>query len=794
MAEGLTLRIIVILTIFITTIRCNTAFNDVSERGKSNTVKAFSDVFKKDESNNEKKDNLGGGENQTDLSNKCTLKVREDSKKYFSAMILHNKYNFVYLNLEFINFSIAENDEVIEYKRWVWTYKGEKGGYQNLFLPNYYGYLSFGLLWTHTYIGPMRLTISSSGMCKNLTSGDKTDALISGALGDMTNEIATQDDIYYSSYWCYTVRIKLHSIGRFMCKNTGCPYQTFGHKCCLYIYKFNTQRREIKCNDKPYHLGSVWWTLVIYLGNLFWVNFPLLLTYLGYKFTKATKKIEADAVEMDNVLYCESERITKEYVFFDKHRYPITVLGTIKQALCFCKVRNTIVWRLLRFTIIFLPLAILMLKVLITLKFEGNFIRAAGSKKAQISFNSLLLGFQTAQKRFLVIFGGPHIAFSLYVLLSCILIQLPRDLESFLAGGSFNHENLGLSPLTLTLETKCRLAGLQCGNMSGFKKLHYTLASNMLLLLNMKFWKCTFKNFLYRWKTIFHPGSSHWLVAAICIPLIAVYVIFCIFELAIMLLHYIFPIVMFPHILFKAYVTPITKFTKHCSNTVVKALFYIFIPVIILALAFTWYMYCLTFGGCIWYFIIIILYTYSGIIAYPRISYGYLILVFMTIYYIVEIFNKFGKSYQKLLHITIKACRKVNQMSDGSSIDIQNDNRIPQKLWELVVERHQARRLKIAATVIQLAVLISVLSVSVNLLQRFEQFQELSVITHVFTVLVVCALPKIIRSVYIDKLRGRNKHRLLKEVEKTVQDFLEDNIEDNIQIYRSIDHDKYEEI
>ena len=443
---------------------------------------------------------------------------------------------------------------------------------------------------------------------------------------------------------------------------------------------------------------------------------------------------------------------------------------------------------------IFLPLTILLLKVLITLKFEGDFIRAASSKGALPSFNALLLDFHSAQRRFLVIFGGPHIAFSLYVLLSCILIQLPGDLESFLAGGLLDFENLGLSPLTLSLETKCHLAGLQCGNLSGFKKLHYTLASNMLLLLNMKFWKHTFKNFFYRWKSIIHPRNSHWHVAAISIPLIAVYVIFCIFELAIMLLYYIFPIDMFPHILVKAYVTPISNFSKHCSNTLVKVLFYSLIPVIILALAFTWYMYCLTFGGCIWYFIIIILYTYSGIIAYPRISYGYLILVFMTIYYIVEIFNKFGKSYQKLFHITIKACRKVNRMSDGNSVDIHNDNGIPKKLWELVVERHQARRLKVAAAVIQLAVLISVLSVSVNLLQRFEQFQELSVITHVFTVLVVCALPKIIRSVYIDKLCGRNKHRLLKEVEKTVQDFIEDNIEDNIQIYRSTDHDKYEEI
>ena len=791
MADGNILMIIFILTIFETTIKCNTAFNDVSERGTNNTVKAFSDISEKGKSNVYKKDILAENDSQTDLSTKCSIRVSDDSKKQFSSLILHNKYNFVYLNLEFINFSIAETDDVIEYKKWVWTYKGEKGGYQNLFLPDYYGYLSFGLLWTHTYVGPMQLSMSSSGICKNLTSGNKTDAMISGALGDMTSEIASLDDIYNSSYWCYTVRIKLHNIGKFMCENIGCPYQRFGQICCKYEIKYNTQRREIKCNDKPYQLGSVWWTLVDHLGNIFWVNFPLLLTYISYKFTEANKQTETYGDEMDNALNGKSKHII---VFSNKHRYPITFFGTIKQALCFCNVRNAIVWRILRFMIIFLPLTILMLRVLITFKFEGDFIKAAGSKKAMISFNALLLDFQIAQKRFLVIFGGPHIAFSLYVLLSCIFIQLPRDLGSFLAGGLLDFENLGLSPLTLSIETKCRLAGLQCGNLSGFKKLHYTLASNMLLLLNMKFWKHTFRIFFYRWKSIIRPSSSHWLVAAIFIPLTVVYVIFCIFELAIMLLYYIFPMLMFPHILFKAYVTPITTFCKHCSNTVVKVLFYIFIPIIILALTFTWYMHCLTFGTCIWYFIIIILYTYSGIIAYPRISYGYLILVCLTIYYIVEIFNKFGKSYQKLLHVTIKACRKFNQRSVGNIVDIKNGNGIPNSLWELVVERHQARRLKVAATILQLAVLISVLSVSVNLLQRFEQFQELSVITHAFTVLCVCALPKIIRSLYIDKLCRRNEHKLLKAVEKTVQDFLEDNIEDNIQIYRSVDDNKNHEI
>ena len=434
---------------------------------------------------------------------------------------------------------------------------------------------------------------------------------------------------------------------------------------------------------------------------------------------------------------------------------------------------------------------------MLVFRYEGHFIQAAISKGSLLNINNFLVDFQSAKRRYLVIFGGPHIALTLFVLLSCLFIQLPRDLESFLERGLFKFEYLGLSPLTLGLETKCRLAGLKCNDMTGFNKIHYTLSSNLLLLLNKAFWQHTFKMFFCRWKMTIYSFLNHicssCLLKAICVPFFIGYAIFCIFELAIMLL-YLFPILTFPLILCKAYVNAITDFSKYRSNTFVKTLCYSLIPFTVLALSFTWYIYCIVIFQCIWFFMVIILYTYSGIIAYPRISYGYLILVFMTIYYIIEIINRFGKSYQKLLQVTIKASKKVNRNSTGKTVKTQNENGIPKKLWELVIETHQARRLKVASTVFQLAVLISVLYVSVDLLERFNQFQELSVITHVFTVLAICTLPKIIRSVYIDKLCGQNKHQLLKEIENTIMDFLEDNFEDYVRVYHTVNHNEYEEV
>ena len=743
------------------------------------------------------KHNSIGVSNKTELQPICSISVSDDSKYNFLSMILQYKYNFVYFKLEFNNFSIVESDDVIEYKRWVWTYKGDKGGYQNLFLPSGFGHLSFGLLWSHTLVGPMQLKLFSTGTCNNLTSGNHTDFMISSALSEMTDEIAAHNDVYDSSHWCYYVRLKLTGPIWYICENIDCPYQTFEYRCCKYMIDFVSKKRSIECNHEHYHLGSVWWTLSFYLGNLFWVYYPLLLTYFGCKISNAAKPRQTESVEMDNVLDSPSEFMTEEYVFLYKDSYPITFLGTAKQALCFCNIKNKIFSRLLRFMVIFLPLAVLVSKILLAHKYEGDLIQAAISKGALMNFNALLVDFQSARKNFLIMFGGPHVALSLYVLFSCIFVQLPGDLESFLVRGLFNFSSFGLSPLTLSLETKCSLAGLWCSNLTGFNKLHYTLSSNLLLLLNKRFWKHTFKILFYRWKLVIYPFLRKLrptcLLAAICIPSVFLYVIFCIFEIAIMLLLYLVPVVSFLFILFKAYVNSITGFCKHCSNTFVKLLCYILIPFTILALSYTWFIYSLVFFQCVWFCTVIILYTYSGIIAYPRISYGYLILVFMTLYYIVEIFNKFGKSYQKLLQLTIKATKNVNHFSTGKTVEIQNKG-IPKALWELIIERHQARRLKITSTILQLAILISILYISVDLLERFNQFQELSVITHVFTVLAICALPKIVRSVYINKLCGQQKQQLMRDIENTILDFLEDNIEDHVQVYRLISQNEYEEI
>ena len=440
----------------------------------------------------------------------------------------------------------------------------------------------------------MTVKVSAIGVCNNLTSGNKTDAMISEALGEMTGDIAVVDDVYNSSHWCYYARIKVTGIVKFLCENLVCLYQTYEYRCCKYKINIMTTERNVKCTPEHYHLGTVWWTLAAYLGDLAWLYFPFLLTYFAHKLSNATKPLRAETLEMGNVLNSSSEHITEDFVFLHKDKYPISFLDTLRQALCFFNVKNTILSRLLRFMIILSPLAILMTKILLAFHYNGDLIKAATSKGAFLNFNTLLVDFQLAKKAYFIIFGGPHVAVSLYILLSCIFIQIPRNLESFLARGLLNCKSLSLSPLTLSLETKCSLAGLYCKNMTGFNKLHYTLFSILLLLLNKGFWKQTLKMLFQRWSMTIYPfvKSLHppCLSFIICIPIAIVYVIVCIFELTTMLIFYLFPIASFPFILIKAYVICITDFCHYCSTRFVKVLFYLLIPFTILALLVIWYI------------------------------------------------------------------------------------------------------------------------------------------------------------------------------------------------------------
>ena len=728
----------------------------------------------------------------------CTLSVDKGSRYNFSEAVLKKKYNFVYLDLKFEDFSVKEDDSVIAYTTWIWTYKGENGGYQYLYLPQSFGYLSFGLLWAYTLMEPMTLTIQSSGTCNNLTSGNDADIKLGEALGSMTEQIAAVNDMYNSSYWCYTKRIKLHDALEHVCENAVCTVQTYQYSCCKFMIKYITKERYVECKHEHYYHPAVWWLLPVLFGNLLWAYFPLFLTLICCRIYKVSRQGEADNcnTEKEDVLgdfyKCEGN-----FLYLIKDKPPVTFLGTVGKPFLRYTARGRKFSRLLRITIILLPFTIMLVQLFLNYRYNYSQTKAAVDKGASLGFMSMIAGFEAASKYFLVIFGGPYIALTLFVVFALIFIEIPYDLETFLERGLINFCGLGTTALTLSLETKSRLAGLQYTDISGFRKIQLTFLSNLLLLLNVEFWKDTVRLFINRWKRIIYSSftatqSPHIKIIA-CSILILPYIIFCILEIGFAFLFFAFPVVSCLFILIKAYVTFLSDMFRFQSKFI-KTFSYVIFLFIVLALCFTWYIYCILLFQCTWFVVSLAMFTYSGVIAYPKISYGYLILTFMTMYYIVDIFNKFSKGYQDLLNISIKACRKLEDLGTERLKDIFCDKGISKHLWEVIIERHRPRRILVATTVLQLCIVISVLSISVELLDRFNKFQELSLITHVFTVLAVCALPQLVKSMYIDRVCSQRKRIFVSQLHQTILEYLDGAYMEKLPTYAMNYSKEYERI
>lgn len=96
---------------------------------------------------------------------------------------------------------------------------------------------------------------------------------------------------------------------------------------------------------------------------------------------------------------------------------------------------------------------------------------------------------------------------------------------------------------------------------------------------------------------------------------------------------------------------------------------------------------------------------------------------------------------------------------------------IKRDLFNVIVDKHLPRRNQVLITILKFTSVIFVLTISVELLTRFHKFQELSLLTHVFTVLFVCSLPKIIRISCMQSYRRSGRRKLRHKLYGTICEY-----------------------
>ncbi|KAL4241137.1 hypothetical protein ACF0H5_001915 [Mactra antiquata] len=735
--------------------------------------------------------------NTPDNESSCRIQPYHESVEFYSKEILDHGYNFMYLNLTFYSneshqrIQIAETKKVINKYDWIWTFKGEYGAHQYLFLPGDFGYLSFGLLWSHTRTDKMNINFRTYGNCSDLRIGtNKTDLLIGNALGNLTSEIATLFDRYNYSYWCYNYRLWIESHSLYwLCRNSICTFQTFEYRCCKYVVYLNNTR-DIECSKDHYHFGALWWMLPIIIGNILFAFYPIVLVKVGMTFsewTAAVKKRPFLPTSLKTFTRMTStDRLEKKYKFVSlKGHFPITFMSTIFSPVCHWDCSGPITSRIIRLWVLLLPVSICTIRVLLDNKYAHDLVKGAVMKNALVGFSSLIAGIEEASRVFLPIFNGPVTALAIFLSFSCAFVLLPKHFDHFLEKGLRDcHSNARYMFLyQIPLKLIERYSGISIRKSAGYKRFYSIFIAQTFMLLHWRFWRHVVKLFCARWTNVICPGfvpntRNFLLLFILYVFMFPIYLLFCFIELVITVLYFMFPVINSIFLVLKATLVEYFALFKHCGKFLKFVRIVLLFPLFGLFLV-SWYMYCIIFFDAFWFLTKITMFTYAGVIAYPKISYGYMILCFMSIYYLIESARAFGDSYRELLKISIEVVEKVNgEVCEDEELGPVRYNTFVEKhslhrdLFLLIVDRHRPRRNQILITLLKFGSVITLLTISVELLITFDKIQDLSLVSHVFTVLFVCALPKLVRNLCMENYKSESKRRLRSKIKKTFLWFL----------------------
>ena len=193
-------------------------------------------------------------------------------------------------------------------------------------------------------------------------------------------------------------------------------------------------------------------------------------------------------------------------------------------------------------------------------------------------------------------------------------------------------------------------------------------------------------------------------------------------------------------------------------------------------------MLCTIFLDAVIFISRIFVYSYEGIVLYPKISYGYIIFIVTVIYYVVKTKNDFSKFYQNILRRLIKVCIKRKAMYiDGSVIVKRQDEYkgVPIELFDAVVEKIKPRRVKVFTSLVKILVIVFIASVTTMLMLHMNEFSHIDVLVHVGTTLFICALPKLVEQISDSNIRHANK-KLDTDIQKVLNNYIHPDFTESV--------------
>lgn len=687
--------------------------------------------------------------------NECKLKVANESLELFTHACHYRDLAFVYLQLcPQHGLEIDGLPRTVYHDLWIWTYRGDKGGFEFLSWPMDFGIWSLGILYSFVD-GPFAIDLYNvSGDCTGLKVGDTlTDFVIARALDELTTSLietygGDAEDRYETTYFCHKSKIWIEDTFVYdLCRNLICPLEALEHKCHSFVYR----SKVLTSHERSFTYNDLWWIGPMVLGIMLVSVCPLVILKAIYSWNDYfNNNMETIGDHDENLIYLDgSNHITIPKVLL-------------------CPLLKQKIWsfRVVRCVLPLIGLSFIGVQILLDYLYLHDLVLEAVAKDIHMGFRSMLAGYTASSRNFLPMFGGPFIACCLYVVIFSILLLTPKQIEKALEKGLKGDRQLqNVCPLCLNMQILERFGAVMLRNKQGYKKVYYELLANLNMCLNLDFWKFYVSLQRDRWKNAQTSVST-----SLSLLLFPFFICVCVLEILLCVLVYGTPILSFCIIIFRAYRL---GFRQGITGRIHKPIIWVIEVTLFLCIAFFLFMFCTIFLDACHFIARVCIFTFTGIVVYPTRAYGYLIFILTVVFYLVECFNNFAGYYNKIFRLVIEACQSVQKEYRTEKLVHVNFQckGISRKLFIEVINAYSPIRTRIFVSLLLFALTMYILGMSVRLIIQRDELHDLHTIMNVFTLIFVCSFPKLFKSiVYSSGPAPRNNRRNeLREIKTLVK-------------------------
>jgi hypothetical protein len=161
---------------------------------------------------------------------------------------------------------------IVTHLDWIWTFPGQNGGSQYLYVMKEYSIYSLGILNQYTF--SMEFGINVKGNCPVIIGQRNTTERIGLAFLQAFNRslVGKNDaDITYG-YVCYISRIYMEETLFYFSKYIITPMQMIGYRCCNNTFDIKMRKDNISCHSTTIMIDKgLWWNFQYVMGWLIFI-------------------------------------------------------------------------------------------------------------------------------------------------------------------------------------------------------------------------------------------------------------------------------------------------------------------------------------------------------------------------------------------------------------------------------------------------------------------------------------------------------------------------------------------